>query len=187
MKSHPAHQHPEERPKHVAEAFRPPKSTTMPEAFRRKRNRLPLKIYQGTNVYSLTLACADRKRNLAQRQLAESCIEVLRFCSQRHRFSVLAYCFMPDHVHLLVEGSDRSDLPRFIKDFKQRTGFAYRRVSPEPLWQKSYYDHVLRSEEDTREVARYIINNPVRAGIVASAADYPHSGSFTCGRAIMEA
>lgn len=94
---------------------------------------------------------------------------------------------MPDHVHLLVEAGDRSDLPRFVKDFKQRTGYAYRRVCSGPLWQKSYYDHVLRSEEDVRDVARYIVGNPVRAGSVVAAGDYLYGGSVVWGKAIMEA
>ncbi|MDP2950019.1 MAG: transposase [Chloroflexota bacterium] len=74
----------------------------------------------------------------------ESCIETLRSCSEKHGFAVLAYCFMPDHLHLLVEGGAGSDVPQFMKDFKQRTGYACRRVSEEALWQKSYYDQILR-------------------------------------------
>ena len=94
---------------------------------------------------------------------------------------------MPDHLHLLVEGSEASDLPVFVKDFKQRTGFQYRRARGQSLWQKSYYDHILRTEEDVHGVARYIVGNPVRAGLVAAAKDYPYCGSFVWGEAIMEA
>ena len=94
---------------------------------------------------------------------------------------------MPDHLHLLVEGSEASDLPVFVKDFKQRTGFQYRRARGQSLWQKSYYDHILRTEEDVHGVARYIVGNPVRAGLVAAANDYPYCGSFVWGEAIMEA
>jgi putative transposase len=42
-------------------------------------------------------------------------------------------------------------------------------------WQRGFYDHVLRKEEDTRAVAEYIINNPVRAGLVKTWRDYPFS------------
>ena len=94
---------------------------------------------------------------------------------------------MPDHVHLLLEGAQESDLPRFIQDFKQRTAFEYRRTLGQFLWQKSYYDHILRKEEDVRDVARYIIGNPVRAGLVATAKDYPYIGSFEWAEANMEA
>jgi REP element-mobilizing transposase RayT len=85
---------------------------------------------------------------------------------------------MPDHAHLLVEGlTERSDFRRFAKMVKQRAGAAYALTSDTPLWQKAYYEHVLREEEDAKEIARYIIANPVRAGIVESPDRYPYSGS----------
>jgi hypothetical protein len=44
-------------------------------------------------------------------------------------------------------------------------------------WQKGYYEHVLRDDEDSKEVAFYIIANPVRAGLARSPDEYPFSGS----------
>jgi REP element-mobilizing transposase RayT len=85
---------------------------------------------------------------------------------------------MPDHAHLLVEGlTDQADFRRFAKMAKQRSGAAYALTSDEPLWQKGYYEHVLRAEDDPKEIARYIIENPVRARLVESPEQYPHSGS----------
>jgi hypothetical protein len=78
---------------------------------------------------------------------------------------------MPDHLHLLVTGSDDAPLIRFVQHFKQATG--HRRAG---LWQRSYYDHVLRYEEDLASVARYIWGNPVRAGIVENVTEYTYSG-----------
>ena len=78
---------------------------------------------------------------------------------------------MPDHVHLLVAGRCDAPLVRFVQHFKQATGHH----SP-GLWQRSYYDHILRYEESAGNVARYIWGNPVRAGIVESALAYPYSG-----------
>ena len=119
--------------------------------------------------------------------MVAACLRELKFSSERCGFTVLVYCFMPDHLHLLVQGDDEADLPRFLKDLKQRTGYAYRRASAKALWQKSYYDRVVRAEEHLRGVARYIVGNPVRAALAASPADYPYSGSFVWGRAIVEA
>ena len=134
----------------------------MASTFRRKRNRLPLEVYHGERAYSLTLACGHRRTVFVDEGLVGSFLETLRSCAEKHAFAVLAYCFMPDHLHLLVEGGAGSDLQQFVKDFRQRTGYAYRLVSGEPLWQKSYHDHVLRREEDVRDAARYIVTNPVR-------------------------
>jgi REP element-mobilizing transposase RayT len=85
---------------------------------------------------------------------------------------------MPDHVHLLVEGtSDASDLRRFTKMAKQRSGAMFALRTGGPLWQEGYFDRVLREEEDSRHVARYILENPVRARLVSWPAAYPYLGS----------
>ena len=89
---------------------------------------------------------------------------------------MLAFVFMPDHLHLLLLGSETSSLPRFMKRFKQETGYLFRQQRGEALWQKGYHDHVLRREEDLGDVARYVAANPVRAGLVAGWAEYPFTG-----------
>ena len=60
---------------------------------------------------------------------------------------------------------------------KESSGRAYPRRMKCPLWQEGYYDRVLRQEEDVRHVARYIIENPVRAGLVVHPSVYPYLGS----------
>ena len=87
---------------------------------------------------------------------------------------------MPDHFHALVEGT-RADanLPRFIQRFKQCSSFHWKRRTGAALWQRGYYEHVLRTEEDSFTLARYILNNPVRAGLVQRPEDYAFLGSLT--------
>ncbi len=103
--------------------------------------------------------------------------QLLRTASDEH-FAVITYCFMPDHLHLLVEGlEDDADLRRFAKMLKQWTTVAYRRSRRGRLWQEGYYEHVLRDDESTLDVARYVLANPVRGGLVREPKDYPFSGS----------
>jgi putative transposase len=85
---------------------------------------------------------------------------------------------MPDHLHLLLVGEEYSPLTRFMKLFKQKSSFIFKKSHGDPLWQKSYYDHVLRKEEALEEVALYIYNNPVRKGLVTDYKDYPFLGSL---------
>jgi hypothetical protein len=61
--------------------------------------------------------------------------------------------------------------------FKQRTGFEFARSHGGRLWQTGYHDRILRTDEETMTVVRYILENPARAGLVAYFADYPFSGS----------
>jgi REP element-mobilizing transposase RayT len=85
---------------------------------------------------------------------------------------------MPDHLHILVQGtSGATDARRFVAVFKQVSGFHFRQETGGRLWQEGYYDHVLRSEDVVISVVRYIVLNPVRAGICADPAAYPLLGS----------
>ena len=96
---------------------------------------------------------------------------------------VLAYCFMPDHAHLLVAGaSTDANFPAFMKLAKQRSGFEYSRRTGGRLWQEGYYERVLRAGEGTRGVISYILANPVQAGLVADPIDYPFWGSSVYSR-----
>jgi len=83
---------------------------------------------------------------------------------------------MPDHLHILVEGlHEESDFRRFVKLFKQKSGYQWRRTSNQKLWQEDYFERVLRREETTEKVIGYILNNPVRRGLVSSPEEYPFS------------
>jgi putative transposase len=93
-------------------------------------------------------------------------------------FALSAYCFMPDHVHLLIEGeSTDCDGQRFVGLAKQLSGFHFKKQVGFALWQRYGYERVLRSDEQTLIVARYILENPVRAWLVRSVHDYPYLGS----------
>ena len=97
---------------------------------------------------------------------------------EQDRFALLAYCFMPDHLHLLVEGTaDDCNLPAFVNAAKQRSGRAHANIFGTRLWQDGYYDRVLRPTDDSRAIARYILENPVRAGLVRTPLAYPYLGS----------
>jgi len=83
---------------------------------------------------------------------------------------------MPDHVHLLVEGThDSSDLKRFAKMAKQRSGAAHAFAGDGRLWKEGYWEVLLRADDDPRRFARYIMLNPIRAGLTRTLGEYPHA------------
>jgi len=136
--------------------------------------------YCGRHAYFLTFCTYKRKATFRDAAVASMVIEQVLRSAKRFEFDVLAYCVMPDHAHLLVHGrSNRSDLHRFVKRAKQSSGQIYAQTVREPLWQDSYYDHVVRPEENLAGIACYIIQNPVRARLAASPLEYPFVGSGT--------
>ncbi len=86
---------------------------------------------------------------------------------------------MPDHLHIVNEGiSDESDLWKMLNLFKQKTGFWLSNNREEAKWQKDFYDHIHRKEVDLKKHIRYILNNPVRKGLVSDWREYPFKGSL---------
>jgi putative transposase len=146
-------------------------------------HRLPGFSYLGLHRYSLTFCVRNRDSAFTTATIVAEAIEQILLAAKACGFEILAYCFMPDHLHLLVEGrSDDSDLTRFVHQLKQRTSFTYRRHHQNRLWQEGYFEHVLRDDEVTQTVAKYIFANPVRAGLVKEPLDYPFSGSLVYSR-----
>ena len=135
--------------------------------------------YVGVHRYSLTF-CTDRRiPHFVDQAIVYLVLTQIVRAAEEHGFAVVAYCFMPDHLHLLVEGqSDDSDCKRFIARAKQYSGFYFAKVHGGTLWQRYGFEHVLRDDEVTLVVARYIVQNPIRAGLVERIEDYPYVGSL---------
>ncbi len=83
---------------------------------------------------------------------------------------------MINHLHFVCTGeTDESDLIAYMRRFKQVTEYNARGDGIEKLWQRSYSDTVLWDGDDMSEVVFYVLDNPVRAGIIAENGEYPYS------------
>ena len=79
---------------------------------------------------------------------------------------------------MMVEGiADWSSLPHFVKSYEQQSSYSWKQIWGTTLWQRSYFDRVLRHDEDSVAVARYILANPVRAGLCTHPLQYKLLGS----------
>ena len=137
----------------------------------------------GYQRYFLTVCTADRHWAFDANVTAHEAIVHLRRSARSHDFALAAYCFMPDHVHVLVYGTtERADFRAFALLFKKLTGFYYRKHVGRRLWQAGHYEHVLRADEMTDTVARCILENPIRAGLSQALGEHPSAGSglFDC-------
>ncbi len=88
---------------------------------------------------------------------------------------MLAWVLMPDHAHWLVQLGDGDGLASLANRLKSAIARTYNRRLDRtgPVWARAYHDHALRKEEDLVAAARYLVANPVRAGLVKRAGDYP--------------
>jgi putative transposase len=147
---------------------------------RSKNIRLAALSYVGQQHYFVTICCSNRRKIFTDQNRCTRLLELLRAECAARNFAVHAYCLMPDHFHFLAEGlQPSSDLLNLTKTFKLKTSRAYVRRTGQILWQRKFYDHILRPHESPESVAWYIWLNPVRKGLSATVEAYPFSGSFT--------
>ena len=87
----------------------------------------------------------------------------------------LAWVLMPDHLHWLFQLGCVGTLSEVMQRLKGRSAKAVNQIlcRSGKIWQRNYYDHALRGDEDLTTKARYIVENPLRAGLVSSLGDYP--------------
>jgi putative transposase len=174
------------RPEYVVSGFsrtRRPEYCLLRAMLTGRPPRLKHFTYTGYYRYSLTF-CSDQRRAIFRNHRpVDVVLSQISRASKERDFAVIAYCFMPDHLHLLVHGqSESADCKRFITIVKQYSAYYYSKEIGGKLWQRYGYERVLRKDEETCTVARYILENPVRAGLVACVEDYPFLGSLVCDR-----
>ena len=138
-------------------------------ALRLGRTSLPHHVYHVTVV--------TRRRQRYFEPFAAACMAARTFTDGKSvgDARLLAWVLMPDHAHWLLQLGDRDPLQMVIGRMKARSARAVNRLRGEkrPVWASAYHDHAIRDDEDLRGVARYIVANPLRAGLVKSVADYP--------------
>jgi putative transposase len=144
---------------------------------------LPGFTYVGPHRYFLTFCCADRRDTFTDVAVVDLVMAQFQRAGCDESIAIVAACFMPDHVHLVVEGArEDADLKRFISRGKQLSGFYFKQAYKKTLWQRYGYERVLREEESTRRVVAYVLENPVRAGLAKTVHDYPLVRSSLYGR-----
>lgn len=90
------------------------------------------------------------------------------------RYLLLAWCIMPNHVHVLVEPTAGSALGSIVHSWKSFTAKEANRLLGRsgPFWHRDYFDRYIRDEGHLARTVEYIENNPVKAGLVSSNADW---------------
>jgi putative transposase len=147
----------------------PPNKHSRSHALR--KGRVPL---SGHN-YLLTTTTHNRQPVFNDFKSARICINALRFQQEQGRAMTLACGVIPDHLQWLIS-LEQGTLAQLMQSVKGYTAYQVNllRGVSDQLWQSGYHDRALRADEDVRDISRYLVANPVRAGFVAKVWDYPH-------------
>ena len=104
-----------------------------------KRVRLKDFSYRGCNRYFLTIATHNRLPLFENPIVVNEILATLKLLCESYQFNLWAYCFMPDHLHILIEGREEdSDMRRFVSMFKQKASYYFKQKFKRKLWQENY-------------------------------------------------
>jgi putative transposase len=133
--------------------------------------------YKRCPIYFVT-ACTANRRQLLHNCATHDTFKKFAASAAAYDAWVGRYVLMPDHCHLFVALDDEQlSLSQWMKSMKGVLSALWRSagIMP-PFWQKGFFDHVLRSDESYSGKWEYVCENPVRAGLVAHATDWPFAG-----------
>jgi REP element-mobilizing transposase RayT len=127
-------------------------------------------------VYLVTCVTYDRRKLLAGGAVHRAFLSAAEKTGEVGNM-VGRYVIMPDHLHFFIRIGDKGRLVVAVKYIKEALSKAMRgQLADAPLWQRGFFDHMLRSSESYEEKWAYVRLNPVRAGLVADADDWPFQG-----------
>lgn len=142
-----------------------------PASHRLRRGRVSIP----GQLYLLTTTVEHRRPLFRDFHLARVLIGQLCYAQDQGLVRSLAWVVMPDHLHWLIE-LQQETLEVVMRRMKSRSTCLINKMQQRRgrLWQNGFHDRALRRENDVQAVARYIVGNPLRAGLVSRIGDYPH-------------
>lgn len=122
-------------------------------------------------VYFITINCRERYRNqLATPNISNAIFETIRHRQENYLWWPHIWLLMPDHLHTLLSfPPSNKKIRSIISKWKEWTA---KQIGI--IWQSDFFEHRLRRDESRREKADYILQNPVRKGLVARPEDWPY-------------
>lgn len=133
-----------------------------------------LRFYEPGNQYFLTIVTHKREPILLNSfPVLWKCLNKML---DKHKIELIAWVILPDHFHVIINPLGRVE--SFVHDFKLSFGVGYRienDMSSGTIWQKRYWDHIIRNQEDLNKHIDYIHFNPVKHGLVDSPLDWKES------------
>ena len=134
---------------------------------------------ENNREYFITFVCKDRVNIFSDENLARIFCKQIAINEIQCDCIWLTWVLMPNHFHGLLRLGQKSSLSQTIKRLKGSTAriINVELKRSESIWQQGFFDRALRTSEDRREVARYIVANPLRKKIVSNIGCYPYWNS----------
>ena len=131
---------------------------------------------ESNRAYFITTVTHERRPLFKNITSARSVIQVMKQLDKSEQVNSLSWVIMPDHLHWLFQLGANCTLSDTMKRLKARSARSINQYlnTEGQVWQRSYYDRGLRDGEDIKALSRYIVANPLRAGLVENIGEYSH-------------
>jgi putative transposase len=126
---------------------------------------------QETRTYFVTAVTAQRRRIFQVTSTAELLQRTMLGYREQGKFLLHAFVLMPDHFHALITPAPNISLEKAMQFIKG--GFSFRVKSKFDVWERSFNESQIPSEEKFSSCVRYIEENPIRRGLASTSQDYP--------------
>ncbi len=136
---------------------------------------------QNNGEYFITFNTNKRRLIFNEFTLAQLFCRQIKINEKKHQCLWLTWVLMPDHFHGLLQfNKNETQLSTVVGELKGASAHLINQLngSKEKLWQSSFYDHALRQEENRKDIARYIVSNPLRKKLVKDIRNYPFWNSI---------
>jgi len=143
--------------------------------------------YRRVNVkgglYFITITLQNRRSNLLTENIM-SIRKALKTSIQKYGFRIDSICVLPDHIHMMVQLNETKDTvgpciqrfkSEFVKLLKHSSVVIYNQKGEANIWQRRFWDHLIRDENDYKQHLDYMHYNPIKHGLVGSADDWEFS------------
>ena len=139
------------------------------------------RYFDTNDVVFVTLVTAERRRWLTSERAKQHFLDCLREVKINQPFQHFGHVILDDHVHWLFRVNENHSVSSLVASLKQRVIHSRRQtgLNWQGLWQRRFYDHIIRDERDFREHLDYIHYNPVRHGYVSMACQWKWSSFHT--------
>jgi len=137
------------------------------------------KVFIGDPTYFVTTCTKKRRKILDTPAVHQILREGWEDALERHGWVIGSYVVMPDHIHFFCKPTHEAcTLSELMQHWKEWTSKRIKREMElkDGVWQEEFFDHLLRSHESYSEKWNYVEQNPVRAGLVERAGDWPYAG-----------
>ena len=140
-----------------------------PRALRRHRIDIP------GGIYLITTTTQKRQKLFSDFVQASTMAQQFIRTDLLDGVDLLTWVLMPDHVHWLIQLQDNATLSNWVLRMKSGSARHFNHLTGHtgPVWARAFHDHALRKDEDVKVLARYIVANPLRAGLTENIGDYP--------------